>query len=310
VDSTFVRVRSVTDESEDVRSFELVDPAGMPLPPWTPGAHVDVLLPGGLVRQYSLCGDPDDAGVYRIAVLREPSGRGGSAHLHERVQPGATLEIRAPRNNFSLTAAEGHLLIAGGIGITPLLPMVRDLHRRGLPWQLHYGGRTRARMAFATELAAYGERVSWHPEDERGLIPLDEILGGAAPGTLVYCCGPEALLAAVERACPPEILRTERFRPKEVEPVGPDRPLTVVLHRSGRSVEVPAHLSVLDALERAGEDVPSSCREGTCATCETPVLEGEIDHRDSVLTEAEREAGKTMMICVSRALSERLVLDS
>lgn len=308
--SASVRVRDVNREAEDVLSFVLTDPAGGALPPWTPGAHVDVLLPNGLERQYSLCGDPADRDSYRIAVLREQPGRGGSAYLHDQVGPGSLLQIRAPRNNFPLAQADRYVLIAGGIGITPLLPMIRELDRRSIAWSLHFGGRRRARMAFAGELASYGERVSWYPEDECGLIPLNEIAGQVPPGTLVYCCGPEPLLAAVERTCRPDILRTERFHPKEIETTVPDRQLTVELRRSGRTIEVPPGVSILDALERAGEDVPSSCREGTCATCETPVLDGDIDHRDSILTPDEQESGKTMMICVSRARTDRLVLDA
>jgi ferredoxin-NADP reductase len=267
---------------------------------------VDVVLPRGLVRQYSLCGDPRDRQSYRIAVLRENPGRGGSRYLHDEVQAGARLEVGAPRNNFPLTEAAQYTLIAGGIGITPILPMIRELDRRGASWHLHYGGRTRARMAFSGELASHSSHVTWYPQDECGLIPVARMLSGA-PG-LVYCCGPEPLLAAVEDACPAGRLRTERFHPKEI--IGPDRPVTVVLSRSGRALEVPAGESILDAMERAGEDVPSSCREGTCATCETTVLEGEVEHRDSVLTPAEQESGQTMMICVSRALTDRLVLDA
>lgn len=308
--SARVRVRSIGYESEDVLSFVLTDLAGAQLPPWAPGAHVDVLLPNGMERQYSLCGDPANRDNYRIAVLREQPGRGGSAYLHEEVRPGSVLEIRPPRNNFPLAEADRYVLIAGGIGITPLLPMISQLDQQGAEWRLHFGGRHRARMAFAEELASYGDRVSWYPEDECGLIPLNEIVGQVPPGTLVYCCGPEPLLAAVERTCRPDVLRMERFHPKEIETTGPDRPITVVLSRSGRTIEVPAGLSILDSLERAGEDVPSSCREGTCATCETPVLEGEIDHRDSILSPEERKSGKTMMICVSRAHTDRLVLDA
>ncbi|MDO3648383.1 PDR/VanB family oxidoreductase [Nocardia mangyaensis] len=307
--SAIVRIRSISYEAEGVLSFVLIDPAGAPLPPWEPGAHVDVVLPDGVVRQYSLCGDPGDRDSYRIAVLLEEQGRGGSAWLHEKVRPGTLLEIREPRNNFPLAAADRYVLIAGGIGITPLLPMMRELDRRGAAWQLHYGGRSGARMAFAGELAAYGERVRRYPQDECGLIPLAEILDPVATGTLVYCCGPEPLLDAVEKSCAPDVLRVERFHPREIE-TGPDRPMTVVLRRSGRTIEVPAEETVLDALERAGADVLWSCREGTCATCETPVLEGEIDHRDSILTPQERESGETMMICVSRARTDRLVLDA
>ncbi|MFF2084448.1 PDR/VanB family oxidoreductase [Nocardia sp. NPDC058176] len=290
-------------------SFVLIDPAGAPLPPWEPGAHVDVVLPDGVVRQYSLCGDPADRDSYRIAVLLEEQGRGGSAWMHEKVRPGTLLEIREPRNNFPLAAADRYVLIAGGIGITPLLPMIRELDRSGAAWELHYGGRSAERMGFAGELAAYGERVRRYPQDECGLIPLPEILDPVAAGTLVYCCGPGPLLDAVEKSCTPDVLRVERFHPRELE-TGPDRPMTVVLNRSGRTIEVPADETVLDALERVGADVLWSCREGTCATCETPVLEGEIDHRDSILTAKERESGETMMICVSRARTDRLVLDA
>lgn len=290
-------------------SFVLTDPDGAPLPSWEPGAHLDVVLPDGVVRQYSLCGDPAHRDSYRIAVLLAERGRGGSAWLHEKARPGALLEIRPPRNNFPLAAADRYVLIAGGIGITPLLPMIDELARRGAPWELHYGGRSAARMAFAAELAVHGARVRRYPQDECGLLPLPEILASVAPGTLVYCCGPEPLLAAVERVCAPEMLRVERFHPKEVA-AGPDRPMTVELRRSGRIVEVPAGESILDALERVGADVLWSCREGTCATCETPVIDGEIDHRDSVLTPREQQAGDTMMICVSRARTDRLVLDA
>ncbi|MFF5032315.1 PDR/VanB family oxidoreductase [Nocardia salmonicida] len=308
--SAIVRIRSITYESEGVLSFVLTDPGGAPLPPWAPGAHVDVVLPDGVVRQYSLCGDPANRDSYRIAVLLEDQGRGGSAWMHEKVRPGTLLEIREPRNNFPLAPAASYLLIAGGIGITPLLPMIRELEQRGAAWQLHYGGRTDARMAFAEELSGYGARVRRYAQDEVGLMPLAEILAPVGSDTLVYCCGPEPLLTAVEQHCVSEALRVERFHPKEIASTGPDRPTTVVLNRSGRTIDVPADSSVLDALERAGADVLWSCREGTCATCETTVLEGEVEHRDSVLTPAEQESGKTMMICVSRARTDRLVLDA
>ncbi|MBC7305045.1 MAG: oxidoreductase [Nocardia sp.] len=308
--SAIVRIRSITYESEGVLSFVLTDPGGAPLPPWEPGAHVDVVLPDGDVRQYSLCGDPADRHSYRIAVLREEQGRGGSAWMHEKARPGTLLEIREPRNNFPLAPAASYCLIAGGIGITPLLAMIRELEQHGAAWQLHYGSRMRARMAFVDELSGYGARVRLYAQDEVGLMPLAEILEPLASGMLVYCCGPEPLLHAVERHCAAEVLRVERFHPKEIATTEPDRPSTVVLNRSGRTVEVPAGSTVLDALERAGADVLWSCREGTCATCETTVLEGEVEHRDSVLTPAEQESGKTMMICVSRARTDRLVLDA
>ncbi|PKV97598.1 ferredoxin-NADP reductase [Amycolatopsis echigonensis] len=296
-----VRVTAKTREAEDVVSFTL---RGDGLPTWTPGAHVDVEVRPGVLRQYSLCGDPADAGSWRIAVLRENAGRGGSRYLHDEVAVGAELRVSEPRNNFELVPAPEYSFVAGGIGITPLLPMVRAAEAAGAKWTLHYGGRRRARMAFLGELAGFGDRVHVVPEDEQGLLPLADIV---ASGAVVYCCGPEPLLAAVERLCPADRLRLERFRPRETS--GPAEEFEVFASLSGQTVRVAATESVLDALDLAGVGVPSSCREGTCGTCETPVLDGVVDHRDSVLSEEERASGKTMMICVSRARSDRLVLD-
>ncbi|MFI5606894.1 PDR/VanB family oxidoreductase [Amycolatopsis sp. NPDC051903] len=297
-----VQVTAKTREAEDVVSFAL---SGDGLPPWTPGAHVDVEVRPGVNRQYSLCGDPAERGCWRIAVLREDPSRGGSRYLHEEVPAGSSLRVGEPRNNFALEPAPAYAFVAGGIGITPLLPMIRAVAASGAEWTLHYGARTRARMAFLDELAAYGDRVRVLPEDEHGLLPLADIVAG---GGLVYCCGPEPLLAAAERLCPADRLRLERFRPREEE-FGPAGAFEVFASLSGQTVEVAATESVLDALDLAGVGVPSSCREGTCGTCETTVLDGEVEHRDSVLSEEERTSGKTMMICVSRARSARLVLD-
>lgn len=273
--------------------------SGEDLPSWEPGAHIDVEIRSGLIRQYSLCGD--DAG-WRIAVLREENGRGGSRYLHDHISVGDTLRVSEPRNNFPLIAAEKHIFVAGGIGITPLLPMLA----RARDWTLFYGGRHRSRMAFLAELARYGDRVRVLPEDEHGLLPLADIFAdGDAP---VYCCGPEPLLAAAERLCPPYRLRVERFHARELD-AEPARGFEVLASASGKTVQVGAEQSILDALDLAGIPMPSSCREGTCGTCETPVLDGEVEHLDSVLSAQEREAGKTMMVCVSRARSNRLVLD-
>ncbi len=293
-----------TGEAEGVVSFVL---SGDELPDWTPGAHIDLEIRPGLTRQYSLCGDPADRGRWRIAVLREEPGRGGSRHLHDVIMPGDTLRAGEPRNNFPLEPAPGYTFVAGGIGVTPLLPMIREAERAGADWTLHYGGRRRDRMAFTTELARHGERVRLLPEDEHGLLPLAGIVAGS--GYPVYCCGPEPLLAAVERVCPAERLRLERFHPREIEVTEPEREFEVVTSMSGHTIRVAPGESILDVLDAAGVPMPSSCREGTCGTCETPVLEGEVDHRDSVLSESERAAGKSMMVCVSRARSARLVLD-
>jgi ferredoxin-NADP reductase len=292
-----------------VVGLHLAAQSGAPLPEWAPGAHVDLHLPGGLVRQYSLCGDPADRGRWRIAVLREPDSRGGSACVHDKLAVGDELAVTGPRNHFPLAAAEDYLFIAGGIGITPILPMIAATERAGRRWRLVYGGRTRAAMAFRDELARYGERVLLRPQDEYGLLDLDAAFDATGPGTAVHCCGPEPLLQAVEARCLPERLHVERFAPKDADPDAVDAGFEVVLAGSGRVVPVPAGCSILAALEAGGVEVLSSCQEGTCGTCETGVLEGIPDHRDSVLTRAEQAAGDVMMICVSRAASSRLVLD-
>ncbi|MFC6087316.1 PDR/VanB family oxidoreductase [Sphaerisporangium aureirubrum] len=301
-----------TDEAEDVVGVELALPTGGPLPAWTPGAHIDVLLPGGLTRQYSLCGDPARRGRWRIAVLREGAGRGGSRWIADELAEGATLRVRGPRDNFPLRPSGRYVFVAGGIGVTPLLPMVRAAAAAGAGWVLHYGGRTRASMAFLGELAVYGDRVRVYPQDETGLLDLDTLLGDPVPGALVYCCGPAGLIDAVERRCAawgPGVLHVERFTAVPVEDGARDTAFDVVCAASGITVAVPPGTSVLAALEQAGLDVPSSCTEGVCGTCETTVLEGEPDHRDSILDDEEKAAGDTMMICVSRCRGTRLVLD-
>jgi ferredoxin-NADP reductase len=287
--------------ADDVVRLTLRSPDGGSLPPWEPGAHLDLVLPG-FVRQYSLCGDPSDASAYQVAVLREPDGRGGSAYLHS-LHVGDRVEVAGPRNHFPLVAAERYLFIAGGIGITPILPM---LDRAGPDWQLVYGGRTRSSMAFTAELSVHGDRVSFRPQDEHGLLDLPALLAAAKPGTAVYCCGPEPLLAAVE-ALGPADLHVERFTALPDD--GPRTAFEVELAGSGRVLPVPADRSILEVVEEAGVQVLSSCREGTCGTCETGVLGGEPDHRDSVLTAEERAENEVMMLCVSRACSPRLVLD-
>ncbi len=306
-------VSAKEDVAEGVVSLTLTHPGGARLPDWTPGSHIDLVLPEGTTRQYSLCGDRWDAHTYRIAVLREPAGRGGSAYVHDRLSPGDHVGVGGPRNHFPLVPSEKYLFIAGGIGITPLLPMVRQAELLGMEWQLLYGGRTRSSMAFDEELMeAYGERVHIVPQDELGLLDLAAWLGAPRPDTKVYSCGPAPLLAAVEAACvawPPYALRTERFTAaKQTAPVR-KAPFEVELRRTGRTVTVTPDVSVLEAVRRAGVDVLSSCEHGTCGTCLTPVLEGRPDHRDSVLADHERAANDCMFLCVSRSCGDRLVLD-
>jgi ferredoxin-NADP reductase len=307
-----VAVAGREDVARGVITLTLQKPDGSPLPHWQPGAHIDVILDNGVVRQYSLCGDPSEETRWRIAVLREESGRGGSQHIHDTVHVGSRVMVRGPRNHFEFTPSGRYIFIAGGIGITPLLPMMAAAARRGDQFTMMYGGRTRSSMAFVSEVGAYGDCVTLRPQDEFGLLDLDTILGEAAAGTLVYCCGPEPLLAAVEDKCagwPLDALRVERFAPRR--PAGPavNGSFTVVASKSGQTYQIPADESILSVLEDAGEEVYYSCTEGTCGTCETQVLEGEIDHRDSVLSAAEQSAGDKMMICVSRCKGTRLVLD-
>ncbi|MER7777704.1 PDR/VanB family oxidoreductase [Streptomyces sp. NPDC096191] len=295
--------------AEGVLALTLRHPRGEELPRWQPGAHVDVVLGPGLERQYSLCGDPADRAVWRIAVLREPVGRGGSAYVHEELKVGDRVRVRGPRNHFRLEAARRYRFVAGGIGITPILPMLAAAEEAGAEWSLLYGGRTRAGMAFTGELERYGDRVTLVPEDESGRLDLAPVVDDVPGDTLVYCCGPGPLLDAAGERCPAGRLRVERFSPVQAQPAGPETGFEVVLARSGRTVAVPPDVSVLDAVRGAGVEVLFSCTEGTCGTCETEVVAGEPEHRDSVLTEEERATGETMLICVSRCRGRRLVLD-
>jgi ferredoxin-NADP reductase len=309
-----LRVAALVWEAEGVVSVHLRRPDGGDLPAWEPGAHVDLRLPGSVTRQYSLDGPPADRSLWRVSVLREPASRGGSRAVHEALRPGEEIDVGGPRNRFPLVDAPEYLFVAGGIGITPLLPMLEQAASRGARWSLLYGGRTRASMAFLPELARYGDRVQVRPQDEYGLLDLEPFLGTPREGTAVYCCGPEPLLAAVERICapwPPGTLHTERFTaaPRESDGDDADGEFELVLQRTGRSVTVPEGRTILEALEDHGIEAPNSCREGICGTCETKVVEGVPDHRDSLLSPEEREANDTMMICVGRARCARLVLD-
>lgn len=306
-------VHSRRTGADGVAVLELRDPAGAPLPAWRPGAHIDVALADGLVRQYSLCGDPTDRTTWRIGVLREPESRGGSQFVHDRLHPGVEVRAHGPRNHFEFTVGPRTVFIAGGIGITPLLPMIATAAAANADWHLTYGGRGRASMAFVDELAALpAENVTIHPQDELGLIDLTTALGDRTPGTQVYCCGPEALIKAVEAACsdwPPGSVHVERFAAKEMTAPILTGSFEVVLQQSGLTLSVPADKSVLDVVLASGVDVEYCCEEGTCGSCETGVLEGQVDHRDSVLTEEEQQRQNTMMLCVSRSACPRLVLD-
>ncbi|MFJ9411181.1 PDR/VanB family oxidoreductase [Streptomyces sp. NPDC101393] len=299
--------------AEGVVRLSLAHPSGERLPAWSPGAHIDLALGPDVVRQYSLCGDPGDAFLLQVAVLREPESRGGSRYVHDTLAEGDTVRVSGPRNHFPLVDSPRYLFIAGGIGITPVLPMIAAAEQRGADWQLVYGGRSRATMAFAGQLARdHPHRVELCPQDESGLLELDGLLAGPAAGTLVYCCGPEPLLNAVERqsaSWPDGTLHIERFAPKTRMDDTPSASFEVELSRSGITVTVPPDKTVLQSVEEAGVQVLSSCQEGTCGTCETAVLDGVVDHRDSLLSPAEQACNDTMFLCVSRAACPRLVLD-
>lgn len=307
-----VRRREVV--ADGVVTLTLAHPAGEALPDWTPGAHIDLMLGPSLVRQYSLCGSTSNRAEWRVGILLDPRSRGGSRLVHAEVQEGSTVRVRGPRNHFPLVSSPRYQFIAGGIGITPILAMIEEAEARGADWRLLYGGRERASMAFLDELARYGERVKVCPQDEEGLLDLTTPLSEARDDTLVYCCGPEGLLAAVEETCrhwPEGSLHVERFAAKPTaEALPPSRDsFEVVCQRSGVTFTIPPDQTIYEVLEEADIDVLGSCLEGICGTCECEVIEGEPDHRDSILTDDEKADGNVMMICVSRSRSERLVLD-
>ncbi|WP_409057354.1 PDR/VanB family oxidoreductase [Streptomyces sp. SYP-A7185] len=287
--------------------------AGDRLPAWKPGAHLDLVLPSGLVRQYSLCGDPDDTSSYTVAtrlIDAELGGRGGSREVHEQLHEGTEVEVRGPRNRFPLADAEAYVFVAGGIGITPILPMLREVEAAGRPWRLLYGGRTRASMPFLEELrklaGAAEDRLTVVADDEGGRPDLAAFLAGPGPSAAVHVCGPEGLMEAVAAALPQGAeLHLERFTPHtSTEGNGT---FEVELRRSGRTVTVAADTTVLSAVRAELPDTAYSCEQGFCGTCQQRVLEGEIDHRDELLTDAERT--DSMLICVSRASGDRIVLD-
>ncbi len=301
-------VRLAERIADGVVALVLARPDGTPLPAWEPGAHLDICLPG-LTRQYSLCGDPADRSTYRIGVLLEASGRGGSRYVHEKLHAGAVVMARRPRNRFPLVDAGRYLFVAGGIGITPLLPMLAAAHA---PWTLLYGGRTRSSMAFLNELGAYGDQVQVRPQDEYGLLDLDSALRVPA-GTAVYCCGPEPLIAAVEQRwawLPHATLHLERFAARVVPDGALRAPFSVHCMESDLTVEVNSTESMLDALLAAGVDLNYDCREGTCGTCELALLSGQAEHLDAVLGPEECEAQQVIFPCVSRSRTPRLVVDA
>lgn len=306
-----VIVRRISYETPTVLSYDLRPTNDAPLPSFEAGAHIDVHLPDGLVRQYSLIGTPD-ASDYRIAVALDRATRGGSRWLHASARPGDRIRISQPRSTFALADSKAtSILIAGGIGITPLLAMARQLQAAGADWTLHYAVRSRAECALLDELSALGNNIQLHVDSENdGLLNIARIVAQAATETQLYCCGPAPMLDAFLNAASsrhPSTVHSESFTPSA--PAADDGGFTVVLNKSGLSIQIGADQTILDALEQAGVHAPSSCRNGVCGTCETRVLEGVPDHRDKVLSDTERAAGNTMMICCSRATTALLRLD-
>lgn len=297
-------------EADDIVSLVLVPPEGESLPVWEPGAHVDIELPGGLTRQYSLSGNPADVGRYTITVLNEPGGRGGSRATHA-LEPGSSVRLRGVRNHFVLTEEPAYVFFAGGIGITPLLPMIEEVARLGVPWQLHYAGRSRSSMAFVERLLTeHPSHVALYARDEGTSLDLAGAIEGAQ-GAALYCCGPSRLINAAEDLCHAlgRELHLERFAADDsiVVSAPGDQPFEVHLAQTGITVVVEPGQSILDVAEAVGADVFGSCLEGICGTCETRVLGGVPDHRDSVLNGDDTG---TMMICVSRSAGRLLTLDA
>ena len=308
-----VRVQAMRFEANGIVSVELVSPQGAELPGFAAGAHIDLHLPNGVVRSYSLWNSPQERHRYLIGVLLDRNSRGGSRYVHEQLRVGATITIGVPRNNFPLDdTAEHTVLIAGGIGITPIYGMLNELRRLGRHAELLYCARNRAEAAFVEQLAG-GESVQVHFDQEAGGPPdLRGYLAARPAEAHFYCCGPTPMLNAFESLCAelglPNV-HVERFAPAEPVVAQQGSEYECQLARSQKLVMVPAGKSLLDALLEAGVDVDHSCREGVCGSCETAVLDGIPEHRDGVLTKAERESGKTMMVCVSGCKGRRLVLD-
>ena len=307
-----LRVQSISYTAKDTYLVELTNPEGPPLSAVAPGAHIDLHLDNGISRSYSLVRSGDNPESYVVGVKLDAKSRGGSRYVHEQLRVGSLLEVSAPRNLFPLHEDAAHtVLIAGGIGITPIWCMAQRLQAIGASWELRYSVRSRADLAFASELHAMGSRVHLHIDEEAGsIMNLPSIFAAAPAHTHFYCCGPTPMLDAYEAAAaqfPQEQVHLERFAAKQAASV--DGGFVISLARSCRDLVVPQGTSVLKVLLDNGIEVESSCQEGICGCCEVVVLEGDVDHRDAILTESERASNKTMMVCCSGAKSSRLVLD-
>ncbi|RJF92237.1 PDR/VanB family oxidoreductase [Noviherbaspirillum saxi] len=308
-----VRVQAMRFEAAGIVSVELVSPQGGELPAFEAGAHVDLHLPNGIVRSYSLLNSPQERHRYVVGVLNDRNSRGGSRYVHEQLRVGATIPISAPRNNFPLDESAAHsVLIAGGIGITPISCMFSRLRSLGKPAELLYCARSRTEAAFCDELLAQDGVQAHFDQDKSGPPDLRSYLASKPKDAHFYCCGPTPMLNAFESICEelglPNV-HIERFAATEQVEAVQGSDYVAYLERTKKSITVPAGKSLLDALLEAGMDVDHSCREGVCGACETKVLDGIPEHRDGVLSKAERASNKTMMVCVSGCRGQRLVLD-
>jgi len=315
VQSLTVLVADVRAEAKDVITLELRAIAGGELPAFTPGAHLDVHLPNGLVRNYSLTNDWRERNRYVVGVGRAADSRGGSSYIHSSIRAGLQIKISAPRNNFPLNEdSASFLFIAGGIGITPIMAMVRWCIANNKPWRLIYAARSRQRTAFYEELCALSaDRVHFHFDDEAGqVLDVAQAVCSWREGESVYCCGPALLMEAVKALTenlPTGTVRFEWFSVPDSDEPQEANSFTIRLERSKVEFEVPEQKSILEVLEEHGFELPFSCREGLCGTCVTSVCSGEPDHRDYVLSDEERASGKMMTICCSRSKSSVLTLD-
>lgn len=310
------RISAVETVAERTRAYRLELPDGSPLPAFSAGAHIDLLLENQLIRQYSLCSDPADTSHYQIAVLQETAGRGGSDYIHQHLQVGDSLQIHAPRNHFQLElSGDNYLLLAGGIGITPIMLMALELQRAGKAFQLHYLCRTPEQAAFAAELQSrFGTAVTFHYSygDAAKRLNIAELFAAQTQPTQVYTCGSEALLQSILDAAEQQPLISVSYERFSAAPVSEDVEnlgFEIEIASSGECLTVAPEQSILEVLQAAGHQIETMCKEGLCGSCEVDLLEGEADHRDSVLNDAEKAEQNVLMVCCSRAATPRLKLD-
>ncbi|SAK54387.1 ferredoxin [Caballeronia fortuita] len=307
-----MRVTAIRYAADDINVYEIRRPDNAALPHAEPGAHIDVHMPSGLMRQYSLVTADGDERAYLIGIKRDRASRGGSRFMHEQLRVGQMLEIGGPRNNFPLCETASHtVLIAGGIGITPIWCMAQRLMRLNRSFELHYACRERREAAFLDTFSALPQaHLHFDCENDGRVLDISSVVGNAPDGSHFYCCGPQGMLAGYEAATASideERVHIEYFAPRAVAAC--DGGYVVQLHRTGQQFEVPPGKTILQVLREGGVAAPYSCEEGICGACQVDVIEGTPDHRDSVLTERERASGETMMICCSGVLGERVVID-